>query len=138
MGNFSNVRASSRKASFRTPRLEHLLREELDFLFESEVSDPLLTDLRVERVHLAPNASIATIYVFHHKPTSSDDGSKASDVVGTFLDLGPATRRALQRATPFLRSRLSDVVPLKRSPELRFKSGLPRSGALHYSDEELF
>lgn len=136
MGNFSHLRSSTRKASVRTPRLEHLLREELNFLFESEVSDPQLADLQVERVHLAPNAALATVYVFQTQHASRDAARHDPELNLAVADLSPPVQKSLMRATAFLRSRLSDVLPLKRSPELRFKPGLPRDGALYYADED--
>jgi ribosome-binding factor A len=136
MGSFSHVRTSTRKTGVRTPRLEHLLREELNFLFESEVSDPQLADIQVERVHLTPNASVATVYVFQTPPPLAGEDTELGLAL-TMSDLSTPVQKALQRATAFLRSRLSDVLPLKRSPELRFKPGLPRAGGLYYSDEDL-
>lgn len=137
MGNSSHVRSSTSKAGFRTPRLEHLLREELNFLFESEIGDPLLADLQVEHVHLSHNAALATVYVFHSPPPSHAKVAQEVELPLVVTELSPPMQKALVRATAFLRSRLSDVLPLKRSPELRFKPGLPRTGALFYSDEEL-
>jgi ribosome-binding factor A len=136
VGNFSHVRTSTRKAGIRTPRLEHLLREELNLLFESEVSDPQLADLQVERVHLAPNASIATVYVFQSAQPSHDDEATNPDFATCAAELSMPVQKALTRATAYLRSRLSDALPLKRSPELRFKPGLSRTSELYYADED--
>lgn len=126
MGN-SNPSRRQARAGVRTPRLEHLLRDELNFLFEAEISDPCLADLQVERVHLAPNAAMATVYI---RPPLIRSGvaDDASPLIVT-PQLKPEVGRALERAAAYLRRRLTDVLPLKRSPELRFRPGLP-----HWAD----
>lgn len=126
MGN-SNPSRRQARSGVRTPRLEHLLRDELNFLFEAEISDPCLANLQVERVHLAPNAAMATVYI--RPPLPRGDAMDDGNPLIITPQLKPEVGRALERASAFLRRRLTDVLPMKRSPELRFRPGLP-----HWAD----
>ncbi len=103
-------RHESRQHVVRDPhlrhfRLEHLLREELHSLFDSEITDPQLLPLDVVRVEL------------------SRDGARlrAWLAVGSSESDNRAIQAALERASGFLRRRLCDALPLKRSPELSFR-----------------
>jgi ribosome-binding factor A len=97
--------AFARDGGFRGQRLEGLLCEELNSLLDSEVSDPRLDGARVTRVELTRDGSSARVWfvVPHEREVSL-----------------AATEAAFERAGGFLRSRLCDALPLKRSPELRF------------------
>ncbi|HTQ05500.1 MAG TPA: 30S ribosome-binding factor RbfA [Polyangiaceae bacterium] len=96
----------ARDGGFRGQRLEGLLCEELNSLLESEVSDPRLDGARVTRVELTRDGSSARVWF----------------VAPNERDVSLAVRHAaFERAAGFLRSRLCDALPLKRSPELRFR-----------------
>jgi ribosome-binding factor A len=84
-------------------RLEHLLREELNSVFDSEIGDGSLANVRVSRVELSRDGSRARAWF--EPPVAAD-----IHVISA----------ALRRASGFLRRRLSEALPLKRSPELRF------------------
>lgn len=104
----------------RALRLEHLLFEELYRLFRMEVNDPRLADLVPTSVQMSPDLRNAKVmYALREDPRAAAENGK------------PAARRAvdpraraiedgLQRVTPFLRTRLVDVVAMKRLPELHF------------------
>lgn len=137
MGN-SNPSRRQARSGVRTPRLEHLLRDELSYLFEAEIGDPCLANLQIERVHLAPNAAMATVYVRPPRSTSATTDDSSSLIVTPLItpQLQPEVGRALERAAAYLRRRLSDVLPMKRSPELRFRPGLPHWADHSPEDEE--
>lgn len=85
----------------RTVRLQELIREELNFLLQGEVSDPHLQSVVVTFVELAGDGSCARIWF-----TAETDNSET---------------KALDRAAGFLRNHLAESLGLKRTPELRFR-----------------
>jgi len=97
--------AFARDGGFRGQRLEGLLCEELNSLLDSEVNDPRLDGVRVTRVDLTRDGSSARVWFV----APSEHVTPA------------AAQAAFERAAGFLRSRLCDALPLKRSPELRFR-----------------
>jgi ribosome-binding factor A len=96
----------NREGAVRHVRLCELLREELDAVLRDDVSDPRLDRTRVAMVELSPDGRCARVHVVVP--------------VGSSLE---ATGRALERATPFLRGRLTDAIELKFVPTLRFSVG---------------
>jgi ribosome-binding factor A len=101
----SRREASPRAPGFRGQRLEELFREELNSLLEVEVNDPALDGARITRVELSGDGSSARVWF------------SAGSALASALQVGSA----FERAAGFLRSRLSDALPLKRTPELRFR-----------------
>jgi len=96
----------ARDAGYRGQRLEGLLREELNSLLDGEVSDPHLYGVRVTRVELTRDGSSARVwFVTRENPAPSRD----------------EVHTAFERAAGFLRSRVCEAIPVKRSPELRFR-----------------
>ncbi len=93
-------------SSLRGMRLEGLIREELNSLLEGEISDPRLEEVRVTRVELTRDGSRARVWFVTTRP--EEEANAAIDA-------------AFTRASGFLRSRLCEALPLKRSPELRFR-----------------
>lgn len=88
---------------FRGRRLEELFREELNSILDFEINDPRLEDICVTSVEL------------------SRDGARARVFFRSHPELAPLEAlHAFERATGFLRRRLCDALPLKRTPELRF------------------
>jgi ribosome-binding factor A len=85
----------------RTVRLQELIREEVNFLLRSEVSDPHLQGVVVTFVELTGDGSCARIWF-----TSETDNNETE---------------ALDRASGFLRNHLAASLGLKRTPELRFR-----------------
>ncbi len=86
----------------RSARLQELIREEVTFMFDNEIGDARLQDLRVTFVDLSPDGSCARIWYA--------TGGDARDV-----------EPALDRVAPFLRGRLAESLGLKRTPEVRFR-----------------
>lgn len=107
---YSNAMCRRRRthdAPFRTARLQELLHGALDGLFRDEVLDPCLAALRIVRVEL---------------------GGGTATVHCQCATAQPFTMTALARVTPFLRVRLSQLLPLKRTPQLRFVFISARTG----------
>lgn len=94
-------------AQIRALRLEQLLREELNSIFDGELGDERFTGLRVTLVELARDGSRARIWFGMN---DTHDFARVEQ-----------THSALLRAAPYLRTRLSDALPLKRTPELSFR-----------------
>ena len=97
----------ARDAGFRGQRLEELFCEELNSLFHDEVSDPHLEGVVVTRVELTRDGSSARVWFV--MPETTHDAALAP------------VRAAFERASDFLRYRLSEALPIKRTPELVFK-----------------
>jgi ribosome-binding factor A len=86
----------------RIARLQALIREEVSFMFDNEIGDARLQDVRVTFVDLTPDGSCARIWY-------STDG------------LAGEASRALERVAPLLRIRVAESLGLKRTPEIRFR-----------------
>jgi len=108
MGNTPDEKSrqrSIRSSGIRVPRLEVLFREELNFLFDGEINDARLSGVRITRVELSRDGSRARVWFDSCEPHVSREELES----------------ALQRASGFLRSRLAEALPLKRTPELSFR-----------------
>ena len=102
--------------------MEELIREEMNLLLESEISDPNLDGVRITTVSLSPDGARARLfYSMQHVNTERSS---------------PELELSLRRATGFFRRELCDVLSLKRMPELRFSVDL--SAMAHEEDEEIF
>ena len=88
----------------RLERLEQLMLEELRALFEDELSDPRLADVRPMAVVLSPDYRHARV---HCIAPSGGPGR-------------PQLEQAFLRASSFLRRRLAEAIEFKRVPDLRF------------------
>lgn len=98
-------RAEKRVHSIRHDRLESLIREEINSIFESEMQNPVFDGIRITRVELTRDGSRARLwYALDRSPVHEREGA------------------ALARASGYLRMRLNDALDLKRVPELRFCS----------------
>jgi ribosome-binding factor A len=96
----------ARGAGFRGQRLEELFREELNSILEGEIADPRLEDARVTRVELARDGSSARIWFVVAR---QGEGASTDEL-----------RSVLEHASGFIRARLCEALPLKRTPDLRF------------------
>jgi ribosome-binding factor A len=94
-------------AGIRALRLEQLFREELNSILDGELGDQRFAGVRVTLVELSRDGSRARIW---YSMTDTHDAARAF-----------ATQQAFGRAASFFRTRLSDALPLKRSPELSFR-----------------
>jgi|SRR5665213_1500059 len=85
----------------RAIRLQELIRQEVNLMFETEIRDRRLEDLTITFVELTPDGSCARLWF---------SAAETHDMI-----------EALTRATGFLRTRLAESLGLKRTPELRFR-----------------
>jgi ribosome-binding factor A len=105
----------------RALRLEHLLFEELYRLFRMEVNDPRLSELVPTSVQMSPDLRNAKVmYALRDELASAQRGEPKKAVRGHSDPRMRAVQEALLRVTPFLRTRLTDSVSMKRLPELHF------------------
>ncbi len=86
----------------RAVRLQELIREEVSFVFDNELSDGRLQAVRITFVDLTPDGSCARIWYW--APPA-----------------GQPVEAALARVAPLLRIRLAESLGLKRTPEVRFR-----------------
>jgi ribosome-binding factor A len=102
----SSRRAESR-TSIRGVRLEELFREELNSILNNEINDRRLEAASVTRVELSKDGSRARVWF----------------TLGSSPELYRIREResALERACGFLRARLTEALPLARSPQLHFR-----------------
>jgi ribosome-binding factor A len=89
----------------RPERVGEQIRQEISELLLSEVHDPGIGLVTITRVKVSPDLQLVRVY---------------------YTQLGDAkarieTRRALERATAFLRRQLGSRIRLRRVPELRFE-----------------
>ena len=90
--------------SQRPTRVGEQIREDLTELLAREVHDPGIGFLTITRVQVTADLQIARVYY-----TTLGDAQARKE-----------TRRALERATPFLRRQLGRRLRLRRIPELQF------------------
>jgi ribosome-binding factor A len=90
--------------------LEELIREEMNLLLESEISDRNLDGVRITTVSLSPDGARARLY-YVVKHANTETSSREIEM-------------SLRRATGFFRRELCDSLSLKRTPELRFSADL--------------
>ncbi|MGC4086334.1 MAG: 30S ribosome-binding factor RbfA [Polyangiaceae bacterium] len=98
------MKSDGENSGHRLQRLQQLLLEELQALFEDELSDPRLSEVRPLAVSLSPDYRHARV---HCVAASSGPGRSAIE-------------QGLAKATGFLRRRIADAIELKHVPELRF------------------
>ena len=91
-------------SSQRPTRVGEQIREDLTELITREVHDPGIGFITITRVDVTPDLQQARVYY----TTLGDDKARRD------------TRRALERATPFLRRQLGRRLRLRRIPELQF------------------
>ena len=88
----------------RPDRVADQIRGELASLLAREVHDPGIGFVTLTRVQVSPDLQLARVFY----TALGDDKTRA------------ATRRALERAAPFLRRQIGARLRLKRTPELAF------------------
>jgi len=88
----------------RPERVADQLRGELASLLAREVHDPGIGFVTLTRVQVSPDLQLARVFY----TSLGDDKART------------ATRRALERAAPFLRRQIGARLRLKRTPELTF------------------
>jgi ribosome-binding factor A len=90
--------------SSRPERVADQVRGELASLLAREVHDPGIGFVTLTRVQVSPDLQLARVFY----TALGDDKART------------ATRRALERAAPFLRRQIGARLRLKRTPELTF------------------
>ena len=90
----------------RTERIAGELLAELARLLREEVTDPRVGLVTLTRIDVAPDLTHALVFW------------SALDVSGDRIE---EHQTGLDSAAPFLRRRIASALPLKRSPELRFR-----------------
>jgi len=88
----------------RPDRVADQLRGELASLLARDVHDPGIGFVTLTRVQVSPDLQIARVFY----TALGDDKTRA------------ASRKALERAAPFLRRQIGSRLRLKRTPELTF------------------
>jgi ribosome-binding factor A len=91
-------------SSQRPNRVGDQIREEVADLLARDVHDPGIGFLTITRVQVTPDLQQARVYY----TSMGDDAARR------------ASRKALERATPFLRRQLGRRLRLRRIPELQF------------------
>ena len=91
-------------SSQRPTRVGEQIREDLTELISRQVHDPGIGFITITRVNVTPDLQQARVYY----TTLGDDKARRD------------TRRALERASPFLRRQLGRRLRLRRIPELQF------------------
>ena len=91
-------------AGSRPSRIGDQLRAELSDLIARQVHDPGIGFLTITAVKVTPDLQIARVYY----TTLGDEKARRE------------TRRALERAMPFLRRQIGSRLRLKRVPQLEF------------------
>jgi ribosome-binding factor A len=89
----------------RPERVGEELRQELSGLLLTEVHDPGIGLVTITRVKVSPDLQVARVYY----TLMGDDRAKKE------------TKKALERATPFLRRQIAARIRLRRVPELYFQ-----------------
>ena len=94
--------------SRRTERVAGELLAELARLLREEITDPRVGLVTLTRIDVAPDLTNALVF------WSAFDSSPGEDRIEEH-------QAGLDSAAPFLRRRIASALPLKRSPELRFR-----------------
>lgn len=89
-----------------------LIRETLAELMLTEVSDPMLSNLVITDVVMTADLKQASVYYTH--------GITTEEVVNT-AQTSKMMERAFERAMPFLRRKVGQVLKLRSVPELHFR-----------------
>lgn len=90
-------------ASIKIERLNHTYQEAISTILMKEVKDADIKFVTVTGVEVTNDLSYAKVYY-----TVLDEEKKDS------------TKRALEKASSFIRTKLADMVEVRHTPELRF------------------
>jgi len=93
--------------SRRTERIAEQLRSEIARVLSAEATDPRIRFVTLTRVNVAPDLSRAVVFW----------SAIETENAGSVEQVGAG----LRSAASFVRSRLSQVLPLRRIPELHFR-----------------
>jgi ribosome-binding factor A len=99
--------------SRRTERVGEEIRAELARLLREEVGDPRIGLVTLTRVDLAPDFGNARVFWSAVPRPGASEEESARDL--------ERTEAGLLHASSFLRRRLAEELPIRRSPELHFR-----------------
>lgn len=99
----------------RIERLNEQVKREISDILRSDVRDPRVGPVTVTEARVAPDLSIARVYV---QPLGDDDEKKE-------------TLQGLKAASPHIRHELSKRLKVRTVPELRFESDNALEYGLH-------
>ncbi len=105
--------------SRRTLRVSEQIRAETARILRQEASDPRLELVTLTRVDVTADLSRATLHWSHLDPGAGRSTEEVAE--------------GLERAAPFVRGRLAELLPLRRVPEIHFR----RDDALEQGDRTL-
>ncbi len=91
--------------TFRADRAAEAIRMAVSKALREDIADPALQDATITRVEVTHDLSFARIYY-----TVLGDAAARTSVQNGF-----------DRATPFMRTRVGEEVPLRSVPEIRFQ-----------------
>ncbi len=107
--------------SRRTDRVGEQLRREIARILHEEATDPRIALVTLTRVDVAPDFSSAAVY-WSSLAAPGDGERSAARAADAPQDVAvERIGEGLASAAPFVRRRLARVLPLKRTPELRFR-----------------
>ncbi len=103
----------------RNPRTASLVRSALADLLETEIQDPRVRFVTLTEVDVTPDHEVATAYYTTLDPSivSRDPRRSGGDQLPDPEDVAAG----LESVTPRLRTLLARRVPLRTTPELRFR-----------------
>ncbi|MBE6123337.1 MAG: 30S ribosome-binding factor RbfA [Solobacterium sp.] len=105
-------------ASIKQKRLEGIIRKDISDIIQFDLKDPDVGFVTITDVKVSSDHSYATVYV-------------------TFLGQSPRAQaglRALNRARGFIRSQLSQMLDIRRTPELTFKLDTAMENGRHIDE----
>ena len=91
--------------TFRADRAAEAIRMAVSKALREDIADPALQDATITRVEVTHDLSFARIYY----TVLGDAGARTKVQAG------------FDRATPFMRTRVGEEVPLRSVPEIRFQ-----------------
>ncbi len=99
----------------RTRRVSEVLRRELAMLIAREINDTRIRAISINRVRVSRDLKHATVYFSSLGRVSGHTGGKPGEKGGAGFE------KILNRASGFLRRRLSQNAELRVTPTLRFE-----------------
>lgn len=105
-------------ASIKQKRLEGIIRKDISDIIQFKLKDPDVGFVTITDVEVSSDHSYATVYC-------------------TFLGKSPRAQaglRALNRARGFIRSELSQMLDIRRTPELTFKLDTAMENGRHIDE----
>ena len=90
-------------ASIKIERLNHAIQEEISVILMKEVKDQNIKFVTITGVEVTSDLSYAKVYYTVLNREKMDE-----------------TKKALEKASPFIRTKLAERIEVRHTPELRF------------------